>query len=189
MIEPVEPTVLPKLPPGSFASPVCGGPPRQAAGALLRALESLVGEIEPSFVAAVHHHCARLATLTGAPSVGVQLLRRDPAEPEAGYAPSSERFHIDLDPADPTREGLRLVRVLSGEGTWWIPVTREPAGLRSSLAHYQDAMVELERSRSIHEVLAPDHTLLLRGGLERGLIHRAPPCTHARLLLVASITQ
>jgi hypothetical protein len=182
---------IPALGSGSFASPICGGPPRQAAGALLRALEARVRGIDESFASDVQSHCDALAEQSDDGTVSVRLLRRVPEDPDAGYAPTAERFHIDFDPDDPIREGLRLVRVYRGEGTWWIPSDSEPEVIRElraepTVGRYQAAMAELEQRPPAWRVVPAAHTFRYLGGLRRGLLHRAPPCTSERLLLVVT---
>jgi hypothetical protein len=183
---------IPALGSGSFASPICGGPAWQAAGALLRALEDRVGPIHPDFAEDVRAHCDALADASDDGIVSARLVRRLPDDPDAGYAPTAERFHIDFDPEDPIRERLRLVRVYRGEGTWWIPTDAEPEALRDlradpSVARYQAAMAELEHRPPAWHTVPAEHTIRYLGGLRRGLVHRAPPCTSERLLLVVTI--
>ncbi len=181
---------------GSLSSPIFGGPPRQAAGALLRALGSLVGDLGAAFEQDVHRQCEVVAEHAPGWTLTAQLLQKVPTDPGAGYARSAERFHLDLAPRE-LAGGLRLIRLYFGAGTRWIPRDNEPASLRQlresprdtlSLPRYQEEMASLERHPPLFEQVPPGHTLLYGGGLEDGLVHRAPPCVEPRLLLVVTAT-
>jgi len=176
------PPALPSLASlGAFASPTCGGPPRQAAGALARSLAGRIGRSALAFEGDFARQCERLAALAGAHAVRAQLLQSAPGG--GGWAASAEAFHVDLDPRDPAAERLRRVRVYVGAGTEWIHPADEPPGWRGGgLAAYRAAMAAIAaRPPPIRQVGA-GRVISYRGGLARGLVHRGPG--GARLILV-----
>lgn len=178
---------------GGFASPVAVGAARHAAASLLHALNSRFGDVGARFEDDVFRQCERLADVARAPSLTARLVQKLPRG--GGYAPGAERFHIDLDPAAPERDGHRLVRVYYGRATQWVAPESLPEELRRAreaapadvlFVRYREAMERLHRAPPAPLETPSGTTILYRGGLRAGLVHRAPPCFEARLILVVS---
>lgn len=176
---------------GSFSSPVCSGAPQNAAGMLLRALQSMFGDLGGAFEEDVFRQCEALAESAGVAKVFVQLLQKAPGSLGAGYQESAERPHIDLDPKDPNRPGMRLVRHYYGEGTKWLHPQKEPQTLKVLRNNLPTDLQALQKVFSALmsplEQVPKDYKLIYKGGLSGGLVHCAPPCVTPRLILVVSV--
>ena len=181
---------------GSFVSPLVVDSPVIAGLELTRHLTAFLGTRVFWLAEDIRALCGLFRGLPEIDGIAVQITASNPTNDSN----TANVFHVDTRPRCPEHEFIRLTRVYSGPGTEWVQndnVDRD--ALRTSIRYAEDhfvrALPRLEPRHaelSTHIVKDPQlvHTIppgwisMFKGGVERGLVHRAPQSERHRVVII-----